>query len=205
MEYFFEFNKKTKLENIAFFLLISFFLHSCIYFAVVFMHVPEPETISISLTNNNLQIVNNKPQSKPKQQKPNTPKVQKQIAVDQKKPLPQPVTSNPQPNPTEQTTQNDQNEAYANETVADKSAACTLPEINLTDDATQAGVTSGIVTIDVSIDGDGKVTKAKLVRGTGYNVDNVALKVALTLKCKPAIKEKSSLAVIKRINWKIIP
>lgn len=82
---------------------------------------------------------------------------------------------------------------------------CSLPEINLTEDATNAGIKSGSVIIEVKINSFGKVIDATLIKGTGYKVDQVALEAAKKLNCKPAWREKQNIGVIKRVNWIIVP
>lgn len=73
------------------------------------------------------------------------------------------------------------------EAVADTPADCPLPQgLDLTEDAVNAGVTSGELWVDFSVARDGSVGNAVLKKGTGYEIDSLALSAVRKLKCKPA-------------------
>ncbi|MES2615744.1 MAG: TonB family protein [Bdellovibrionota bacterium] len=87
------------------------------------------------------------------------------------------------------------------EAVADKAARCQTPEIPITQDAANAGITSGKVILEVQINADGKVTTAKLLKGTGFHIDSNVIEFAKKMKCQPALKDGKTVAVIKRLQW----
>lgn len=111
------------------------------------------------------------------------------------------------PNPTTQSSANaDANDVATKpvvEAVVDKAARCKTPEIALTQDAANAGVTSGKVILEVQISADGKVTEAKILKGTGFQIDDAVVALAKKMDCIPAEKDGKSVAVIKRMQWLI--
>ncbi|MGY3804670.1 energy transducer TonB [Pigmentibacter ruber] len=218
MEYFFDLNKKAKDENIIVITIYSLFFHFFLVLAIALLKPHPPEFISIKVSTNTIQLSTNKSQSNkqtiqkqqdkkiPKEEivKSNTAKrsIQKEIPSEKTAPS---TNAKDIPNPTpEGQSSNPSKEFYSAESTVDKTAQCTLPEINLTDDATNAGIKSGNVIIEVQINSQGKVTNATLIKGTGYKIDQVALNAAKELNCKPARRDQESVGVIKRINWVIV-
>jgi len=92
------------------------------------------------------------------------------------------------------------------ETLADAPARCPLPpSLELTTDALNAGVTNAEVVIEVAIASNGLIQDAKIRTGTGFEIDKVAVKVALKLRCSPAIIAGRPVAVVgKKLVWKVM-
>lgn len=92
------------------------------------------------------------------------------------------------------------------EAAADFPAECPMPpRLDLTDDALNAGLTNAEVVIEVTIDSFGQVEKALLRTGTGFEIDELARKTALRLKCKPALLAGQPVAVTgKKLVWKVV-
>jgi TonB family protein len=88
------------------------------------------------------------------------------------------------------------------EAAADEPARCpALREIPITDDAANAGITSGRVVIEVVVGSQGGVLEARLVEGTGYEIDQVALAEVKKLRCTAAkVGGKSVAQKRKRIE-----
>ncbi len=218
MEYFFDVNTKAKDENIIVITIYSLLFHFLLVFAIALLKPNPPEFVSITVATNTIHLNTNKAQSNKqsiqKQQDKKIPKeevvksnaakqqIHKEIPSEKTQPS---VNAKDVPNPTpEGQSSNPSKEFYSAESTVDKTAQCTLPEINLTDDATNAGIKSGNVIIEVQINSQGKVTNTKLIKGTGYKIDEVALNAAKELNCKPARRDQESVGVIKRINWVIV-
>ncbi|BBH53283.1 energy transducer TonB [Fluviispira sanaruensis] len=217
MENILYFNKNTK--DLNFFLVVGYSLlfHILLALSLSFLTPNPVDMTDLRVTTSTVQISSKSPNSqKPTLQKHrerNIPKkeliqsTQKSAAAPSE--IPPEKVATPQKHldavtPAGQST-NESKEFYSAESTVDKTAQCTLPEINITDDAANAGVTSGSVVIEVQINSEGKVTEAKLIKGTGYKVDQVALAAAKELNCSPAWREKHSVGVIKRITWMIVP
>ena len=216
MEYFFELNTKKKEEIYLIRLGYSILFHIFLVFAIALLRPNPPEFISISVSTNTIQLASSAANANkqtiqktvdkkiPKKElihTSSTPKqnISKEIPSETSIPSSQAKSvANPTP---EGQSSNPSKEFYSAESTVDKTAQCTLPEITLSDDATNAGVNSGNVIIEVQINSEGKVTEAKLIKGTGYKIDEIALQAAKKLNCKPAKREKESVGVIKRINW----
>jgi protein TonB len=94
--------------------------------------------------------------------------------------------------------------AAVSESVVDEPARCVTPEIPITEDAANAGVTSGKVVLQVQISSEGKVVSATLLKGTGFRIDEEVLQQARKMVCEPARKDGKSVAVVKRVLWKIV-
>ena len=219
MEYFFDFNKKGKDNSLIVVLIYSLIFHGMVILGVALIKQGTPEFVNISVSTNTIQLAaktaNSSKQTIQKHQDKKMPteeliksthqkqSIHKEIPTDNSPPIAQPK-SIVNPTPTGQSA-NANKEFFSAESTVDKTAQCTLPEINLTEDAANAGVTSGSVIIEVQINSLGKVVEAKIVRGTGYKVDEIALRAAKELNCKPALREKENVGVIKRINWIIVP
>jgi hypothetical protein len=92
------------------------------------------------------------------------------------------------------------------ETLADSPAQCPLPpSLELTIDALNAGVTNAEVIIEVAIASSGLIQDAKIKTGTGFEIDKVAVRAALKLKCSPAIIAGRPVAVVgKKLVWKVM-
>lgn len=92
------------------------------------------------------------------------------------------------------------------ETVADSPARCPLPpSLELTADALNAGITNAEVIIEVAIASSGLIKNAKIRTGTGFEIDKVAVKAALNLKCAPATIAGQPVAVVgKKLVWKVM-
>ncbi|MFZ9520545.1 MAG: energy transducer TonB [Silvanigrellaceae bacterium] len=92
------------------------------------------------------------------------------------------------------------------EAVADTPARCPVPpNLELTTDALNAGLTNAEVVIEVVVSAIGDVRDAKLKTGTGYDIDKIALKAALKLKCSPAILSGKAVGVAgKKLVWKVM-
>lgn len=92
------------------------------------------------------------------------------------------------------------------EAVADSPARCPVPpNLELTTDALNAGLTNAEVIIEVAVNSTGGVENAKLKTGTGYEIDKVALKAALKLKCTPAVLAGKPVGVEgKKLVWKVM-
>ncbi|APJ03837.1 energy transducer TonB [Silvanigrella aquatica] len=218
MEYFFDINKKNKDQSSLIILLYSIIFHAMLILGLSLVKPGTPEFIKITVATNTIQLsakgtTSNK-QTPLKHQDKKLPKeeivkshsqkqsIQKEIPSDNK-PMKPDQKSLPNPTPTGQSP-NESKEFFSSEATVDKTAQCTLPEINLTEDAINAGVTSGSVIIEVHINSLGKVVDSKLIKGTGYKIDQVAVNAAKELNCKAAWREKENVGVIKRINWIIV-
>jgi hypothetical protein len=92
------------------------------------------------------------------------------------------------------------------EVAADAPAQCPLPpNLELTNDALNAGVTNAEVVIEVAIASSGSIQEAQLKVGTGFEIDKVALRAALKLKCSPAVLAGRPVAVTgKKLVWKVM-
>ena len=92
------------------------------------------------------------------------------------------------------------------EAVADTPARCPVPpNLELTTDALNAGLTNAEVIIEVAVTAVGDVREAKLRTGTGYEIDKVALKAAMKLKCTPAVLSGKPVGVAgKKLVWKVM-
>jgi hypothetical protein len=92
------------------------------------------------------------------------------------------------------------------EALADTPARCPVPpNLELTIDALNAGLTNAEVIIEVAVNATGSVENAKLKTGTGYEIDNVALKAAMKLKCTPAVLSGKTVRVAgKKLVWKVM-
>jgi len=92
------------------------------------------------------------------------------------------------------------------EAVADAPAQCPLPpNLELTTDALNAGLTNAEVVIEVAIASSGSIQDARLRTGTGFDIDKVAIKAALKLKCKPAVLAGKPVSVTgKKLVWKVM-
>ncbi len=216
MEYFFDINKKE--QSTLSIIIYSLIFHGMLILGLSLIKQRTPEYITISVSTNTIQLAakstNSNKQTIQKNQDKKIPteeiiksknqkqSINKEIPTDHSPPMAQPKhIANPTPSGQ---SSNANKEFFSAESTVDKTAQCTLPEINLTDDASNAGVTSGTVIIEVQINSLGKVVEVKLIKGTGYKVDEIALRAAKELNCKPAWREKENVGVIKRINWIIV-
>ena len=90
------------------------------------------------------------------------------------------------------------------EAAADTPARCKEPELDLTEDALAAGVRSGRLEIEVQVSSKGRILSARLVKGTGYLIDGLALDAARSLKCTPATRAGVPVALAKKkLLWTI--
>lgn len=218
MEYFFNFNTKSKDESILITIIYSIIFHLLLALAVLMFKPHPPEYIKITVATNSVQLnalpIQSSKQSVQKQVNKKITKeevikseskkqiVQKEIPAEKSSTI---MNAKDVPNPSpEAQSANETQEFYSAESTVDKTAQCTLPEITLTDDATNAGIRSGNIIIEVQINSQGKVTLAKLIKGTGYKIDQVALVAAKELNCKPARRDQQSVGVIKRFTWVIL-
>ena len=86
----------------------------------------------------------------------------------------------------------------------DELATCEIPEVELTDDALDEGLETGVVEVMVIIDEKGEIKKAKLIKKTGFQIDNIILAKAKSLKCKPAkVNGKPVPVKNKKLQWVI--
>jgi outer membrane biosynthesis protein TonB len=92
------------------------------------------------------------------------------------------------------------------EAFASSSADCAgaLPELELSDDAVNAGLTSGQLIIEVIVDDKGIVRQPKLIKGTGYQIDAIALKEVQKMKCNPAQENGKSTVVRKELRFEVV-
>lgn len=92
------------------------------------------------------------------------------------------------------------------ELAADAPAQCPLPpSLELTNDALNAGLTNAEVVIEVAIASTGAIQKAQLKVGTGFEIDKIAMRAALKLKCTPAVLAGRPVAVTgKKLVWKVM-
>jgi protein TonB len=92
------------------------------------------------------------------------------------------------------------------EALTDSPAKCPVPpNLELTTDALNAGLTNAEVIIEVAVTAAGLVQDAKLKAGTGFEIDKVALKAALKLKCTPAVLSGKAVGVAgKKLVWKVM-
>lgn len=92
------------------------------------------------------------------------------------------------------------------EAAADAPAQCPLPpNLELTTDALNAGLTNAEVVIEVAVASSGSIQEAKIKTGTGFDIDKIAIKAALKLKCSPAIISGRAVPVIgKKLVWKVM-
>lgn len=96
---------------------------------------------------------------------------------------------------------NDVSENPVAEAIVDKAARCKTPEIPITQDAANAGITSGKVVLEVQISSSGKVIEAKLLKGTGFKIDDSVISYAKNMQCSPAEKDGKKVPVVKRLQW----
>lgn len=92
------------------------------------------------------------------------------------------------------------------ENVSDSVAVCSFPsELAITDEAVNAGITTGQVVIEVIVGRDGAVREPILKKGVGYGVDELAIAAARKLKCKPALRGGVPVSVKnKKLVWTIV-
>lgn len=91
------------------------------------------------------------------------------------------------------------------EAAADVAARCPLPTLDLSEDALNAGLTSAELALQVSISSTGAVMSAVLKKGTGYQIDNIALVAARKIVCTPAQSAGKPVAVKeKKLIWKVV-
>lgn len=92
------------------------------------------------------------------------------------------------------------------EALTDSPAKCPVPpNLELTTDALNAGLTNAEVIIEVAVTAAGLVQDAKLKSGTGFEIDQVALKAALKLKCTPAVLSGEAVGVAgKKLVWRVM-
>jgi TonB family protein len=210
MEYFFVFDEKNKKRQFLIILFFSIFFHVCIAFFMQLLAPVAPQEsqklfVHLSPPLSRVPSVKNGQHFSSQQRKKVLKKqnVEKKISFEKRQSS---LVHKPKA-PVAQTEEHSlrSKELFAAESTVDQNAQCSLPEINLSDDAVNAGITSGTVVIDVQIDSLGKVQAAKLVKGTGYDVDGLALRAAKNLLCKPATLNKEKVGVLKRLHWMIIP
>jgi TonB family protein len=86
---------------------------------------------------------------------------------------------------------------------AETPASCPQPPgLELSEDALNAGITSGEVTVEVNLDSSGSVTSARLIKGIGYEIDQIVVKTAQRIRCRPAQMNGSPIGIkSKRLSW----
>ena len=90
------------------------------------------------------------------------------------------------------------------ENAVDEVAKCPkLPEVQITDEAANAGITSGVIILDVTISGEGKVVDAKIKKPLGYGLEAKAIEAAMKMKCSPGKIGGKSIGVIKRLEYTV--
>jgi outer membrane biosynthesis protein TonB len=92
-------------------------------------------------------------------------------------------------------------DAFA-DTAADCSGA--LPQLDLTDDAINAGLRRGRLVFEVIIDQTGRVRSPRMVKGTGYDIDRVAREAISKIVCKPAQADGTAAVVRKELVFEVV-
>lgn len=89
---------------------------------------------------------------------------------------------------------------------ADAAADCAgaLPQLDLTSDAINAGIKRGRLVFETIIDEKGVVRDARLVKGTGFEIDRVALEALKNVVCRPAKAGGQSVVVRKELAFEIL-
>jgi hypothetical protein len=92
------------------------------------------------------------------------------------------------------------------EAFADASADCSraLPQLDLTPDAINAGVTRGRLVFETVLDASGVVQQVKLIKGTGYDIDKVARDALQGMRCRPAQASGQGVVVRKEIVFEVV-
>lgn len=100
----------------------------------------------------------------------------------------------------------DYNARAVEEVFADSSADCSaaIPQLDLTEDAINAGVTSGELVFETIVDEQGRVRQPKLVRGTGFEIDRVATEALAGITCAPAMADGKPTVVRKEIRFRVV-
>jgi periplasmic protein TonB len=107
----------------------------------------------------------------------------------------------PPPAPVFEAEVTDPNAAPVSEAAADVPAKCaTIGEIQLTEDAVNAGVTTGKVLVEAVIGFDGSVIKVQIKKGTGYDVDKLVLDRVSKMRCTPAKQSGKNVAQRRRFE-----
>jgi Gram-negative bacterial TonB protein C-terminal len=86
------------------------------------------------------------------------------------------------------------------ETVAEVESKCPYPpNLQLTEDAINAGILSGKIEVVVFVSSQGEVKEAKLKKKTGFEIDNVVLNAVKNIKCSPAQVAGKPVAVKEKV------
>jgi TonB family protein len=193
------------------------FLYSIIFHTVFFFLQPledkkSSKIVYLEITAQPPAVAPKKEMQKPKElpKKPVIKKLIQQQPLDTK-PAPlvppqveeKPLTNSASTQSSANADANDVPIKFVPEAIVDKAARCQTPEIALTQDAVNAGVTSGKVSIEAQISADGKVTEAKILKGTGFQIDDSIIALAKKMYCIPAQKDGKNVAVVKRLQWSI--
>jgi len=113
-----------------------------------------------------------------------------EVAVDPeaaRRPPPPPAPGTPEPV--------DPDANPVTEASADEPASCpSVREIQLTDDAINAGLTSGRFVVEGFVSASGALRDVKLREGTGYAIDQVVVQEIRKLNCRPAKKGGKDVA-----------
>lgn len=117
---------------------------------------------------------------------------------DARKPPPPPAP----PAPVEE--RYDPDAVVLTEAAVDTPSSCpSIGEVPLSEDAINAGVTSGKVVVEIVIASNGGVAEAKLLQGTGYAVDADVLARYKKLRCKPGTKNGAPARSRRKIELPI--
>ncbi len=214
-------NQKTN-SSIYFIFLLSFIIHAFVFITLFFIPIKSLKNIEKKTTNSvYMQILSqphNVPLSKNKipqiQKTPEKPLPKKMIQKDSLSTKPAPKI---QQFPLENSVNNSQISTSSTakaettdiamqpvlEALVDKAARCQTPDLTITQDAANAGITSGKIILEVQISSSGKVIGVKILKGTGFKIDEEVIRLAEGMICSPAEKGGKSVAVIKRLQWLI--
>lgn len=111
---------------------------------------------------------------------------------DARKPPP-PAAPGPAPEP-------DPDSVPVTEAAADVPSKCPpIPDIPITDDAANAGITSGEIVIEVVVGSKGNILDARVQKGTGFDIDQVALREVKKLSCTPASVAGKAVAAKRKL------
>lgn len=127
-----------------------------------------------------------------------------EVVVDPQKanePLPQPVSV-----PQNEVDLNVPVAEVAQDAMADTPTSCPIPKgLELSEDALNAGLSSGEVVVEFFVGADGVVKNPILKKRTGYTVDKTVLEAVQKIKCSPAKVKGQAVAVkASRIKFMIL-
>jgi protein TonB len=68
------------------------------------------------------------------------------------------------------------------------------------DEARRAGI-EGTVTLSITVDNEGRVVAAKIVKGQGYGLDEAALTAIKRFRFKPAVKNGEAVSTEMKYSY----